>query len=94
MLKSACDSASALAWYVGNGDPQAFYDMMNKKAEELGMTNTHFMNAHGIDEDGHYSTARDMAILTQAALQNEDFVDIISTYSYQIPADNTVRPAR
>lgn len=52
------------------------------------MTNTHFMNAHGIDEDGHYSTARDMAILTQAALQNEDFVDIISTYSYQIPADN------
>ena len=88
MLKSACDSASALAWYVGNGDPQAFYDMMNKKAEELGMTNTHFMNAHGIDEDGHYSTARDMAILTQAALQNEDFVDIISTYSYQIPADN------
>lgn len=88
MLKSACDSASALAWYVGNGDPQVFYDMMNKKAEELGMTNTHFMNAHGIDEDGHYSTAHDMAILTQAALQNEDFVDIISTYSYQIPADN------
>lgn len=88
MLKSACDSASALAWYIGNGDPQVFYDMMNKKAEELGMTNTHFMNAHGIDEDGHYSTAHDMAILTQAALQNEDFVDIISTYSYQIPADN------
>ncbi len=88
MLKSACDSASALAWYIGNGNPQVFYDMMNKKAEELGMTNTHFMNAHGIDADGHYSTAHDMAILTQAALQNQDFVDVISTYSYQIPADN------
>ena len=88
MLKSACDSASALAWYIGNGNPQAFYDMMNQKAQELGMTNTHFMNAHGIDEEGHYSSAHDMAVLTQAALQNEDFVDIISTYSYQIPANN------
>lgn len=88
MLKSSCDTASALAYHFGGGDTQVFFDMMNKKAKELGMTNTHFANAHGIDEEGHYSSAHDMAILTQAALQNEAFVDVISAYSYVIPANN------
>ena len=88
MIKSACDSATALAWYFGNGDVNRFFDLMNQKAQSLGMVNTHFANAHGLDAENHYSTARDMAILTQAALKNETFRDVISNVSYVLPATN------
>ncbi len=88
MLKSACDSATALAWYFGNGDVNVFFEKMNQKAQSLGMVNTHFANAHGLDAEDHYSSARDMAILTEAALENEAFKEIISHYSYVIPATN------
>lgn len=88
MIKSACDSATALAWYFGDGDVNQFFDLMNQKAQSLGMVNTHFANAHGLDAEDHYSTARDMAILTQAALKNETFRDVISNVSYVLPATN------
>ncbi len=88
MIKSACDSATALAWYFGDGDVNRFFDLMNQKAQELGMENTHFVNAHGLDAEEHYSTAHDLAILTEAALKNETFCDVISNVSYVLPATN------
>lgn len=69
-VMSANDAAVALAEYVG-GSEQAFVDMMNMKAAELGMTNTCFKNSHGLDEDGHYTTARDIAIMSAELMEHE-----------------------
>lgn len=88
MLPSACDAATALAWFIGEGDVENFYNKMNARAEELGMTATHFENAHGLTAEGHTSSARDMAVLTREALKNETFAKIVSTYSHTIPANN------
>ena len=62
MLNSANECASALAVYTA-GSIDAFVEMMNEKAQELGAVNTHYMNAHGLDDDDHYTTAHDMAII-------------------------------
>ena len=62
MLASGNDAASALAIHAA-GDIESFAELMNEKAEELGMAGTHFTNPHGLDAEGHYSTARDMARL-------------------------------
>lgn len=67
MLNSACEAASMIAEYYGNGDQQPFIDAMNAKAQEIGCTNTHFTNAHGLDDPNQYSTARDMYLITQYA---------------------------
>ena len=64
---SANDAAVAVAEYVGGSEP-AFADMMNRRAEELGMTNTHFVNACGLDAEGHLSSARDVAKMSAALL--------------------------
>lgn len=61
---SANDVTVAMAEKIG-GTESNFVSLMNKKAEELGMTNTHFMNSHGIDEDGHYTTAYDIALMSR-----------------------------
>lgn len=61
---SANDVTVAMAEKIG-GTESNFVSLMNKKAEELGMTNTHFMNSHGIDEDGHYTTAHDIALMSR-----------------------------
>ena len=87
MLVSGNDAACAVAVHVA-GSVEAFVQMMNDKAEELGMTNTHFANPHGTDDEEHYVTARDMATLTLYAVQNEDFMDIVGTESYDMPATN------
>lgn len=80
MLESGNDAAVALACHTA-GSIEKFAELMNEKASELGMTGTSFKNPNGLDEDGHYSTARDMAVLTRAAMQNEDFEEIVSTKS-------------
>ena len=72
MLKAICissanDAAVAVAEYVGGSEP-AFAEMMNARAAELGMTNTHFVNACGLDEEGHLSTARDVALMSREML--------------------------
>lgn len=67
MLNSACEAASMIAEYYGNGDQQPFIDAMNQKAQEIGCTNTHFTNPHGLDDPDQYSTARDMYLITQYA---------------------------
>ena len=61
---------------------------VNAKAKELGCTNTHFANPHGLQDENHYTTAHDMALIAQAAYQNETFRIIIGTKMYTIPPTN------
>ncbi len=84
MLESANDCAVAISIHVA-GSVEAFVELMNQKAQTLGMTNTHFENPHGLPNDNHYSTARDMAILFSCALDNHDFAQITSTKNYKSP---------
>ncbi len=84
LLESANDAAETIAVAVA-GDVPAFADLMNEKAAELGLENTHFVNPHGLDAEGHYTTAKELAILTAAALENEDFRRICSTKRHTIP---------
>lgn len=87
LISSAADASVVLADYIGGSVP-AFVEMMNQKAQELQMANTHFVNTHGLDAEGHYSTARDMEKLTEYALNNELFCDIVSRSSYTADATN------
>jgi D-alanyl-D-alanine carboxypeptidase (penicillin-binding protein 5/6) len=83
MLRSGNDAAKAIAENVG-GSVGGFVYLMNKKAEEIGMKDTHFLNPHGLDGDGnHYSSAYDMALLTRYAMNNETYRKIAGTKKYQ-----------
>jgi D-alanyl-D-alanine carboxypeptidase (penicillin-binding protein 5/6) len=81
MLPSGNDAALVLADYVGNG-VDGFVDLMNRKAAQLGCTNTHFVTPHGLHSSQHYTTARELAMITKYALQKKDFADITNTKSY------------
>lgn len=83
LLVSGNDAAVALAEHIGGSIPE-FAEMMNAKAAELGLKDTHFVNPHGLDEDGHYSSAYDLAILAKAALENPVFERIVATKEYRI----------
>lgn len=87
MLESANECANGLAEHVA-GSVDAFAEMMNQKATELGCTNTHFANANGLHNDNHYTSAHDMALITKAAIQNEDFLRISGTAKYQMQPTN------
>lgn len=82
MLRSGNDAAIAISEHIG-GSVEGFVHLMNEKARWLGMTNTHFSNPHGLDEDKHYSTAYDMAILMQYAMTNEQFQTITKAQTYK-----------
>jgi D-alanyl-D-alanine carboxypeptidase len=85
MLRSGNDSAVAIAEHVG-GSVEGFAYMMNQKAEEIGMKNSHFRNPHGLDtHEDHYSTAYDMAMLTRYAMQNEEYQKISGTKVHRAP---------
>lgn len=84
MLRSGNDAAVAIAEHVG-GSVEGFVLLMNEKAEQIGMTGTTFKNPHGLDADGHLSTAEDMARLTAYALKNATFREIVKTKSIQVP---------
>jgi len=92
MLASANDMATQVAEYIGGGSVKKFVKMMNKKAKELGCENTHFVNACGMPADGHLSTAHDMAIISKAAMENEDFREIVGTVNYTIAASQIYAP--
>lgn len=83
MLRSGNDAAVALAEYAG-GDINGFAELMNKKAYELGLTNTHFQTPHGLDSDEHYTTAYELALLSNYALNNTTFAQIVGTKNYTI----------
>ncbi len=87
MLKSANDAAYVLAEHVG-GSVDGFSEMMNKKAEELGCKNTHFVNPNGIHNQNHYTTAYDMYLISDYAIKNETLKKIVSTYEYTLSPTN------
>lgn len=83
MLRSGNDAAVALAEHVGES-VEGFAGLMNKKAEQIGLKNTHFVTPHGLDDENHYTTAYELAILTDYALENSTFKKIVNTKSTQI----------
>ena len=85
LLKSACEVANGLAEKV-SGSQQAFADKMNQRASELGCTGTHFENASGLNGASHYTTARDMALIANAAISNDTIKTILQTRTYKLPA--------
>ncbi len=84
MVQSANDSAVALAEHVA-GSVEAFVAMMNGKCVELGAAHTHFTNPHGLDQSGHYTTARDLALISSYAMRNPVFRELVIADAYQIP---------
>ena len=83
MMRSGNDSAVALAEHTA-GSISIFADLMNQKAVELGLSNTHFVTPHGLDEDEHYTTAYELALLSNYAMNNEIFAKIVGTKNYTI----------
>lgn len=84
MLRSGNDAATAIAEHVG-GSEEGFVHLMNEKATFLGLKQTQFKNPHGLDEDGHFSSANDLAKLTAYALKNDVFAEIVSTKVKKVP---------
>ena len=72
MLQSGNDAAAALAAALG-GSMENFLEQMNRRAEELGCENTHFVNPHGLYDEEHYTTARELAVIAREAMKDEDF---------------------
>jgi len=93
LVHSANDAANVLAEAVA-GDIASFVDMMNVRAAELGMTNTHFANTHGYHDSEHYTTARDLLTLSMHAMQNELFAKIVGTAQYEIPPTEKYKEIR
>lgn len=87
MVSSGNDAASVLAEYI-SGSEEAFVARMNERAQELGCTRTNFMNPHGLHDDHHYTTARDLAKMTLEALKHPLFRQIYHTSYYKVPATN------
>ena len=84
MIHSANDAATAIAEHVG-GSLEAFVGMMNERARELGLTETHFANPHGLDALDHYSSARDMLDLALVAMAYPEFADIVRSRMVVFP---------
>ncbi len=91
LVKSANDIAAQLAEHVSGSVP-AFADLMNQTAAGLGCQNTHFSNAGGLEDPNHYTSAYDMALIMQAALQHQRFVEIIGMQGISIDATNASEP--
>ncbi len=83
MLRSGNDCAVALALHTG-GSVEAFAEMMNKTARDLGCEDSNFVNPHGLPDDDHYTSARDLAVITCEALNNDDFCQIVSAKTARI----------
>ena len=83
MLPSGADACNLIAYAV-SGSTDEFVKLMNRRARQLGMMNTHFVNVHGNDDPNHYSTARDIEILMENAIVHDTFLKVISTYTYTV----------
>jgi len=84
MMASGNDAATAVAEHIG-GSVDSFVALMNDKAAELGMTNTHFVTPHGLHDENHYTTLNDMQKLASAAMKNQAFMDIVDRSSFVLP---------
>ncbi len=91
LVRSGNDAALTLAWHVGNGSTEAFVDMMNVRAGQLGMRGSHFANPNGLDHAEHYSTAADLLTLTLASLEYGEIERIARIRLVKMPADPTGR---
>lgn len=87
MISSGNDAANAIAVIV-SGSVKDFVALMNERAAELNLTNTHFTSAHGYHNDDHYTTVREMAVIARAAMQDPRVSQIASTLSYTLPENN------
>lgn len=90
MLCSGNDAAVQIAETIG-GSVEGFAEMMNKKALDLGLKNTSFTSPHGLDEDGHHTTAYELAILTDYALNNPTFAKVVNTKYYTVTINGTAK---
>ncbi|MBP5662307.1 MAG: D-alanyl-D-alanine carboxypeptidase [Clostridia bacterium] len=91
MLPSGNDAARCLAM-VTSGSEEAFVELMNAKAQELGMTGTQYRNAHGFDEKGHYTTTYDLALLACELCRNPELIEIFSLYRYTASLRSVSKP--
>ncbi len=90
LLQSANDAAEALAYEIAGGI-DGFAYMMNERTKALGLSDTSFKNPHGLDEKDHYTTAHDLAIIAAAALENDTFREISSSYKKTVYSSETAR---
>ena len=84
MLASGNDASLAIGYHIGKGNLESFIDKMNEKAKEIGAKNTQFINPHGLDTVGHYTTAYDLALITAYAHKNDIYKEIAGTKKIQI----------
>lgn len=89
MLRSGNDAAVALAYEV-SGSIENFAQLMNKKAKELNLENTNFVNPHGLHDDNHYTSAYDLAVISSYAMKNKIFREIVSSKSYSLDCNDQV----
>ena len=87
LVESANDAAIALAEHIG-GSVEAFADIMNARAQELGMVNSHFVTPNGLHDDLHYVTPRDLSLVAMEAMKNETFRTMVTTYKYVMGPTN------
>lgn len=87
LLPSGAECCIAYAEYIADSE-KAFVELMNDKAEMLGMKSTHFTNTTGLHDDEHYSTAEDMALLVRYALENEMFREVFTSHRYTVQSTN------
>lgn len=90
LLQSANDAAVAIAYYIG-GDITGFASLMNEEAEALDLTDTHFTNPHGLDDEDHYTTAKELAIICAEAMRDPTFRQIVSTYKRTFATEDRTR---
>ena len=91
LVVSANEACNIIAEYI-SGDISTFIGLMNQRAQELGCTNTHFANTHGLPNDDHYTTAHDLYRIADAAMKLPLFSQIAGTVEYSIPANNLAEP--
>lgn len=89
MLNSGNDASHAVAEYI-SGSTDRFVALMNDKAKELGLQNTHYTNPHGLPADNHYSSAYDLAMIARYALANPEFAKIATTKTYEAPGNGRI----
>ncbi len=87
LVPSANEACNILAETVAGSGPK-FVELMNARAQELGMVDTHFVNAHGLPDPNHYTTAYDLALLVREAMKNATFREIVATKTHTVPATN------
>ena len=94
LIASANEAATTIADYIGGGSYEKFIAMMNETAARLGCKDSHFVNAHGLDEDGHYSCAKDMAAFAEYALTFPVFQELTALTEYKLPQTNLQKPRK